>query len=194
MIINTMLIIYYNINNYLFIICSNKKYTSSSEVEAFLKVKDERLFLNQRPIAYNSSKFFLISFILLQNISLFEAFENYLSENQQKYFIAITSLIVFIILLFLIINILNEYNYINFINQIIHILLFFCFYSIIFDVFLYISNNNLNSILYILIFNSNIIILSYITIILIHIKYRVSLDDKVREILFKEKKIKMIKH
>ena len=72
------------------------------------------------------------------------------------------------------------------INSLINILFFFCFYSIIFNLILFITRNKLISLLYELIYNFQKF-LSYFTNILIHIKLRISLENIIRDILFQEK-------
>ena len=186
MILNTLLIICYNINNYLFIICSNKKYTTSED-EAFFRVRDEKLFKNNKSIIYNCSFTFLCIIIILQNIVLIQALENYINLKFKIYYWLITTILLFFILLFLIVNILSEYNYRNMINSLINILFFFCFYSIIFDLILFITRNKLISLLYELIYNFQKFLLSYFNNILIHIKLRISLENIIRDILFQEK-------
>jgi hypothetical protein len=118
MIINTLLIILYNINNYLYIICSNKRYTTS-KIEAYSRIKNEKLFFNKKPIIYRLSKVKLYCFIILQNIVLFQPLVNYIPTSSKNYYRIIITLIMLVVFLFLVINQLSEYNYKNIINYMI---------------------------------------------------------------------------
>ena len=185
-ILNTILIIFYNIINFLLIICSNKKYTTT-EVEALIQIKNKGLFINNKAIVYKNSNIFLYSFIILQNVVLVQILENCLGIMYKKYYRVIISIILFILMFVLVIKLLYEYNYNNLINYIINMFLFFCLYSILFDAILFISNNNLNNLLYQIIYNSQKILLSYITNLLIHFKLHIYLENKIIEILFQER-------
>ena len=186
MILNTVLIIFYNINNYLFIICSNKKYTTD-EVEVFIKIKENKLLKNYKSIFYKYSDIFLYSFVILQNVVLVQTLENYLSIKYKNYYRLLLSIIIFIILIFLVIKLIYEYNYNNLVNNIINILLLFCFYSIIIDAIIFFSHNKKYNLLYQIIYNLLKILLSYVTNSLIHFKFHISLENKIKEILFQEK-------
>ena len=147
MIINTLLIILYNINNYLYIICSNKRYTTS-KIEAYSRIKNEKLFFNKKPIMYRLSKVKLYCFIILQNIVLFQPLVNYIPTSSKNYYRIIITLIMLVVFLFLVINQLSEYNYKNIINYMINILILFCFYSIILDNLLNILKYRLKNIFF----------------------------------------------
>jgi hypothetical protein len=95
-----------------------------------------------------------------------------------------------VVFLFIIIIQLSEYNYQNIINYLINILILFCFYSIVLDNLFNILKYRLRTILFEL---SNVLqklFLSYITISLIAFKVRISLENKITAILFKEKMFK----
>ena len=186
---NTLLIIIYNIINYLYIICSNKKYTIT-EIEALSRIKYGKNFVNKNPILYKSSNIVLFSFILLQNFVLFFTIENYFSSYYKKYYKIITSAVLLLIFLFLIFNLFYEYNYQNFINSFINIFIFFCFYSIIIDIILYFFNHKLKSNISEVIYNLVKILLASITYLLIIFQNYKSLENQIIEILFKHKNIK----
>ena len=94
MVINTILIILHNIKNYLYILCSNKKYTITA-LDALSRLKDEKKFTNKNPIFYKSSNIVLFCLILLQNFVLFFTIEYYFSHSYKQYYKIITSVILF---------------------------------------------------------------------------------------------------
>ena len=195
-ILNTILIIGYNINNLIIILCSNKIYITNEE-EAFSRIsriKNENVFSKNKPILYRISNFTLYLLIILQNFSLFITIENYLSLTLKIYYEIIMSFILFLIIIPLLIIFLNNYNYKNFINSFINICIIYCFYNIIIDSILFIlrfrKTEILNEIIYVLLK----ILLSYFTNILINIKVNKSLEDKINVLLFQGKKEKIDKN
>ena len=96
------------------------------------------------------------------------------------------SILLFLSILIILFSLSNTYNYSNFINLSISVILFFCFYSIILDSIIYISNylfkNRFNQIIYILIK----LVLSYVTHILYKKRTNIFLKKKITEILFQE--------
>ena len=186
-IINSILIIIYNINNYIFIICSNQIYMASE----LKKINNNIININNKSVTYKCSNIVIYIFILLQNFTLFQTLENYLNYSYKLYYKLLLSIFLFIIMLVLILKLLNEYNYRNFINSLINILLFFCFYTIIFDTILYLCKYKLYTLLTQIIFIIQKIILSYTTHLLIIFKLNKTLENKIKELLFKEKNNKI---
>ena len=160
-IINTILILVYNIENYFNLICSNKIFTVTF-FEVYSSIKGNKM-KNNKSISYKCSKITFFIFIIMQNCVLFLNFDNY-SNLKNKIILKITISIILLLIIFLyFLTQLNEFNYYNFINSSINILILYCFYSIIIDFIIFISryqlNKALNEILYIL-FK---LLLSYIT-------------------------------
>ena len=187
-IINSILIIIYNINNYFFIICSNRIYlTTKSEV--YNTIKNGTKSINNKSIKYKCSKMVLFIFVLFQNVVLFQSLENYINNLYKIYFKIIASIIIVVNISILIIKLLRKYNYRNFINSLINVLLLFCFYTIIIDIFLFIYKYKLQFFFLKILFILIKLILSYITNLLIILKVDESLENKIKELLFHEKNI-----
>ena len=181
LIMNVILIVEYNIENYIDMICINRTYKNTF-FEVYLNIKNKKL--KRKSISYKCSNIIIYIFIFLQNFPLFVNIENYLIEK--KDFKTIISVILLIcILLYFSIH-LREFNYSNFINSLINSILLFCLYAIILDIIMYlVKYKNIkrnNEIIYFL----AIISLSYITnILLIKIK-NVFFISKILEFLFQE--------
>ena len=187
-VLNTLLILAYNANNYIFFECSNKIFTTN-EFEALSRKKNEELFKNKKCIFRHSN---IISYIfsILQNFILIQTLENYLRNNKKIYYkIIVSAILIFLILIFISKRI-YEYNYINLINSLTSILIFFCFYSIVIDLILYFANYNVenpkNEIIYVL----EKLSISYVANCLIIFRVKRFLEKKIREILFQEKNTK----
>ena len=184
--INTLLIIIYNIDNYIGIICSNKIFTITI-FEA--KDKKENLILkNNKSISYRLPNICLYIIIILQNFILFSTIENYINQMIYKLiFKYVIAIFLFLIIIIYFLNQMNKYNYSNFINNFINTLFLFCFYSIIIDFIIYISKyrliEGLNEIIYLFIK----LFLAFITNILFNIKTHIFLKSKISEILFHDK-------
>ena len=84
-IVNTLLIIGYNINNYIFLLCSNKIYTTN-KFEAFSRMKNEKDYKYQSRISYRSSNIILYNYIILQNFVIFQTTGNYVVNNYKIYY------------------------------------------------------------------------------------------------------------
>ena len=54
-VLNTAFVIIFNLENYIYMICSNKQYTST-ELEAYLRIKNEKKFIDNKPTSYKCSK------------------------------------------------------------------------------------------------------------------------------------------
>ena len=182
-VLNLILIIGYNIENYCFIICSNRKYTITIYDDNFSEYNEKEI---NKKVSYKCSNHIIYIFIFLQNFVLFTTIENYFNRRYKLYFKIICSILLFLSILVIFFSLSNTFNYSNFINSSIRVLFFFCFYSIILDFIIFISRNifknDLNQILYILIK----LILSYITHIIYKKRTDIFLEKKITEILFQE--------
>ena len=190
MVINTLLILLYNLNIYIFMICSNKKYTVTDE-ELYSQIKNNKInYRNNNPIKYKCKNLIIYILVILQNCVIFQNLEFYFKLNYKLYYKIITSIILILLFLILIIKSVKEYNYHNFINCFINILLLFCFYTIILEILLYIINYKINYILYEFILAIIKIFLSYTTNLLLIYRLHFTLKNNINEILFQEKNIK----
>ena len=118
-IINIILIIGYNINNYFFMKIINKPYD-----DRYLGIK----------YRYSSRKFWIIFF--MQNISLIQNIQIYFSNDKEvKIFSYIYLCLFFLIFLILFLLSLQKYNYQNIPNLFISIMASFCFFSILIKCF-----------------------------------------------------------
>ena len=183
LILSTILIIFYNIENYINIICSNKVFiTSIYEANSNLKLEKVR---NNRPVKYRYSSSDIFIFILLQNFVIFLPLEKYLNLKNKMIFKIIISLIIILMVFIFFFSNKKEYNYFNFINIFINMIFLFCVYSLIFDFIIFLSKykiaNSLNEIIYILIK----VIISYAIYLLLENQKISFLKSKISEILFK---------
>ena len=184
--INTVLIIEYNIDNYLGIICSNKIFTSTIfEANSYIKEKKNR---NNKSISYVHSNMVIYIFIFLQNFVLILNLENHFNNNYKLFFKEFISILLILNILILFIYRINKFNYYNFINSSFNIILFFCFYTIILDLIIYLCGYNLSSQLNEIIYVFIKIFLSYMSYLLFTIKTNSFLENLITEIIFQEKK------
>ena len=185
-IINTILIILCNIDNYIGMICSNKKYTITI-FEANSENKTNKEQKNHKSVAYRCSNTEFYILIILQNFVLFLTIENYINKRYKIIFKIIISIILLLSILIIFLNKIHQYNYLNFINTSINIILLLCFYSIILDIIIFIiknrTNRDVNQIIYFL-FKC---FLSYISYLLFEMKKQKFLGNKITELLFQEK-------
>ena len=183
MILNTLLIIAYNIDSYIDIVCSNRIYTITI-YDASLDTKENNKIKANRPIAYRCSNLFFYIIVFLQNFVIISRIEKYINNRYKLFFKIITSVILFLTILTLLFNQLNEFNYDNFMNKIFDIFLFFCHYSILLDCIMILTRTVMmsqkNQIFYELIK----LFLSYISHLLIRMKTFNFLKSKITEILF----------
>ena len=166
LVINAILIIEYNVENYINMICINTTYKITF-FEVYLNIKNKKL--KKKLISYKCSNIIIYIFIFLQNFSLFSNIENIVIPK--KYFKIIVSVILLLTILLYFSISLREFNYSNFMNSLINSILLFCIYILIFDLVIhflkYENMNKKNQIIYFFV----IIFLSYITnILLIKIK------------------------
>ena len=187
-VLNTLLILAYNVNNYIFIECSNKIFTTN-EFEALSRKKNEKLFKNKKCI-FRHSNIISYIFIILQNFILIQTLDNYLRNNKEIYFkIIISAILIFLILIFISKRI-YEYNHITLINSLISILIIFCFYSILSDLILYLADYNIANSKTEIIYALEKFFISYVANCLIIFRVNHFLEKKIREILFQEKNTK----
>ena len=187
-VLNTLLILAYNVNNYIFMECSNKIFTTN-EFEALSRKKNEKLFKNKKCI-FRHSNIISFIFIILQNFILIQTLDNYLRDNKQIYYKIIVSAILFLLILIFLSKRIYEYNHINLINTLILILIMFCFYSIVSDLILYLANYNVGNLKTAIVYALEKLFISYVTNCLIIFRVNNYLEKKIREILFQEKNTK----
>ena len=184
-IINTILIILYNIENYFNIICVNKIYKISF-FDAFFNLVGKHT-KNNNNLAYKCSNNIIYMYIILQNFVLFLNLENFLNIKYKVIFKIIVSIILLLIILILFVMKINEFNYSNIINTSINVMILFCFYTITIDFILFISRYRLSNILYEIFYIIIKLIISYITYFLFIMKTYSYLESKITEIVFEEK-------
>ena len=186
-VINDLLIIYYNIIDYKYLICTNRIYTTTL-YEANQKIINEKNKIKSSPIKYRIPKLVFFIFIGFQNLVLFQSLENYLNTHQNMIFKLVISITIIICILIIILSELYEYNYKNLINITIKVIVLFCLYSIIFDFILYITKNSITGKLYEFFYILLKLFISYITYLLLNFKSHKFFESKILEILFREKK------
>ena len=191
MILNVILIIGYNINNYIYIICSNRKFTITIFDSNYSEFNKKEI---NKKVSYKCLNHIIYLFIFLQNFVIFLTIDYYFNKRYQIYFKFASSILLFLSILIIFFSLSNTYNYSNFINISISVILFFCFYSIILDLIISISQNlfrnGFNQILYIL----AKLAVSYITHILLKKRTNSFLKKKIIEILFQETNNKQESH
>ena len=190
MIINTFLIVSYNIDNYIDMVCSNRLFTITI-YDADSYIKENKVKKNKmKPIAYRCSNLFFYILVFLQNFIIFLMIENYINIRLSLIYKIIISIILLLTVLTLLLTQINEFNYNNFINISFNIFIFFCHYSIILDLILFLSRYRMkdqkNQIIYELIK----LFLSLISNLVFIMKNNNFLESKITEILFQEKNMK----
>jgi len=178
-IINTFLIISYNIDNYIDIVCSNKLYTITI-FEANSYAKENKVNINNiKPIAYRCSNLVFYILVVLQNFVIFSKIENYINNRFKLIFKIIISIILLLNILIILVNQINEYNYNNFIIILFNIFLFFCNYSIILDLIIFLFRYRMKSQKSIIIYELIKLFLSFISNIVFVIKNDKFLESKI---------------
>ena len=185
-VVNVILTIIFNIDNYINISCSNKIYITN-HFDAYINVSNEKSESNNKSIAFRYSNLITYIFIFLQNLSLISTIENYLTRTYPILFKIIVSIFILLSIIIIFADRLNNFNYSNFINKFISVLFLFCFYSILFDVIMYFYGYRLRNIIKEVIYILIRLLLSYISYVLLIYKTNFFLEKKVSEILFKEK-------
>ena len=183
LIINTILIVLYNIENYFNIICVNKIFTITN-YDIYSILKDEKIY---KPVSFKYSNIVIYVLIFFQNFPLFIPLENYISIRYKTIFKIVVSIILFLAIIIFFLAKKNEFNYTNFINGSINVIFLFCYYSIIIDLIIYLTNyrlvNKLKDIIYLLLK----LIFSYVTYKLFVMGKKSYFKSKICEILFQEK-------
>ena len=186
MVINAILIIGYNIDNYVNIICSNKIYTITF-YDAYTKKYERKLIKNNKLIAYKCSNIFIYLLMFFQNFVLFLTLEKYINKQYIMLFKIITSVIILLLILIIFLSRIHEFDYLNLITITINMLFLFCFYSIIIDFIAFLLKykklSGLNEITYALIK----IVLSYVTYLLFIMKKHNFFESEIIKLLFQEK-------
>ena len=184
MIINFFLIIFYNFQNFIYILCANKNYTYSDS-KAVLRTQNDSVFENSF-ISFRYTKLSIICFTLLQNVPLIQNIEEYLDDSSIKYYKVAISIILVILIIMLIREKFYLYNYMNLINNLVATFIIFCFYSIILDIIFYLSKfefkNWLSEVIYII----EKFLLSYITYLFIIYYSNKYQKKQIINILFEE--------
>ena len=183
LIINTILIILYNIENYFNIMCVNKIFTITN-YDIYNILKDEKIY---KPITYKYSNIVIYILIFFQNFAVFIPLENYINIRYKILFKIIVSIILFLVILLFLLVKKNNFNYTNFINSSINVIILFCYYSIIIDLIIYFTRYRIFDKLDDVIYSFLKLILSYITHLLFVMERKSFLKKKICEILFQEK-------
>jgi len=184
-IINAFLIVLFNIYNIIYIICSNKLY-SINIVEAYLKINNIKNQISYKPIRYKCSKLTFYLFIFLQNFSLISTIEEYLNNKAKIIFKIVISIIIFTVSFLLFLKRLHEYNCQYFMNILINVLLLFCFNSIIFDLFIYLSKYEMKNKIHVIIYALIKLFLSYLFYFLFILKTHKFFEKNIPKILFEK--------
>ena len=187
-IISTILIIIYNIDNYINIICINKEYTIIN-YDILLKINKVKNIKNDKSIEYKYSNLLIYQIIIIENLVLISNIENYLEGKNIIIFKFIISVILIFTEIILFVKRIKEFNYINLINKTFNSLFLFCFYSIIIDFFLFILEYRIREMITEIIITILKIFISYITYILYNFIKNKFFELTIVEILFKEKNI-----
>jgi len=180
-VINTLLIIGYNIDNYINFICSNKIYTITL-IDAYKNSKN-----HSKLIAYKCSNLFIYILTFFQNFVLFVTLENYLKNKYLIIFKIVASVVELLSIFILFIDKSQKFDYINNINTTVSILILFCFYSIIIDFILFALKYRLNSLTTEIIYVLIKFFLSYTTFLLYLYRIHKIFESEIIKILFQEK-------
>ena len=92
LIISAIIIVFYNIENYINMICSNKVFVASI-YEANSNLKEEKRNSNNRPVQYKYSIIDIFIFTFLQNLVIVIPLERYFNKRHKMIFKIIVSLI-----------------------------------------------------------------------------------------------------
>ena len=187
LIINSILIIYYNIINHMYLFSVNRIYTTTI-YDVISKINNKNKYKCQGIVAFRCSNFVYSFLIFIQNITSVLKIEKYV--NKYKFRIIFKAVIIIIILLIIMIlffSRIHKYNYTNFINIYINVIILFCFYSITFDFILIIIQFTIRNDLYEVLFILIKIILSYVSYTLYIFGNKQFFELKIVDILFQQK-------
>ena len=188
MIVNTILIIYYNLINSMYMSFINKIYTTSI-YDVILRDKNKKIKKNHNTISYRCSNLSFSIYIILQNLTLVLKIEKYIIKYKFRViFKTILIIIILILLIILFFNKMYEYDYTNFINKFINLIIIFCIYSITFEFFLKLIKYSIPNNLYEIIFILMKVLLSYNSYILYCSGNKQYFKLKMIDILFLQKK------
>ena len=193
MVINTILIIVFNVDNVIDFTCSNRMYTISI-FEADADINESTMSKYYKPIAYRFSNLSFYIYLAFQNLILLSTFEKYINKNYKIIYKIIISVLLFIGITSLIINQINKFNYINFVNTFINVLNLFCYFSIILDLIIYLSNFKINNNIYEIFYTLTKVFLSYTAHLLLRLKTQSFLESKLPQVMFKEKSNQKVKY
>ena len=186
-IINTILIIIYTICNYIYFMCINKVFTTTY-FEAYSNIISQNSILRKKPISYRASKISIFVLTFMQNFALITTLEHFLHKGIIIVFKIMVSILLIFLILILFFSRINNYNYSNTINILLNVFCLYCFYSIIFDLILYIASYEINSLIFEIIYIIMKFTISYITFSLFVLKIHKYFQSKIIEILFQIKK------
>ena len=137
-VLNSLLIILYNINNYIFISLINRP-TYNKSHSFRIKIPQSKLYI----------------FILFQNFGLLHPLQCYLNTNTNKIWSIIINISIFILFLWIYFICIKLYFYNNILNRIISYIGEFCFMSIVFEFLLLVfslkKENNIQMAIFIII-------------------------------------------
>ena len=183
-IVSTMLIVVYNIINYIDIICLNKKYIISI-FDAYSNLNEN---INiKKSITYKGTNLTLYLIIFFQNFPIFLTIENYLNKKYKMIFKIFVSILLVLTIFIFFFQRINKFNCPNIINSCINVMILYCFYSIIIDFIILIFKYNIENIIILVVYTFLKLFLSYMASHLLSLKTQKYLEAKIREILFQEK-------
>ena len=168
-IINGILILIYNINNYIFILLINKVATNYNDSYS-VKFK------------FSQPKFYIL--IVIQNFSLVHPLQCYIGGKSTKFWYITFNIIPFILLLWLYLISYKLYNYNNIINSILSFIGEYCFISIIIEFIFYIfsiNQKNYKELLYVFFIK---ILVSICIFYCLNMAYRKLMIKKIKKRLF----------
>jgi hypothetical protein len=119
MILNLILIIGYNLDNYIYIICSNRKFTITIFDSNFSEFNKNKI---NKKVSYKCQNHIIYLIIFLQNFILFLTIENYFNKRYKIYLKILCSILLFLSILIIFFGLSNTYNYSNYINHSISII------------------------------------------------------------------------
>ena len=182
--VSTILIIAYNIINYVDIICLNKRYIISI-FDAYSNLNDNSNI--KKSISFKVTNLTLYLIIFFQNFTIFLTIENYLKKKYKMNFKILVSILLVLTIFIFFFQKINKFNYPNTINSCINVMILYCFYSIIIDIIILIFKYRIENIIILVVYTFLKLFLSYMTYLLFSLKTQKYLEGKIREILFQEK-------
>ena len=140
-----------------------------------------------KPISYRCSNLFFYILIYLQNFVIFSMLGNYINMRFGLIYKIIISIILLLTILTLFMNQMNEFNYNNFINISFNIFIFFCNYSIILDLIIFLFRYRMKKQKDKLIFELIKLVLSFLSNSVFIIRNSKFFESKITEILFQNR-------